>query len=99
MVGNPKRAATLADRKEVAIAPALFDVESPRASQTLLAILMPAIIFMLPAAGIALIALAIRILKNRATRTAALVAAPLPLAASGPLLEIGYQLAHGRFCC
>ncbi len=83
----------------VAIALALVDLESPRASQTLLAILMPAIVFMLPAAGIALIALAIRTLKNRATRIAALVAAPLPLAVSGLLLLIGYQLAHGRFCC
>ena len=83
----------------VAIALALADVESPRASQTLLPILLPAIVFVLPAAGIALIALAIRTLKNRATRIAALVAAPLPLAVSGLLLLIGYQLAHGRFCC
>jgi hypothetical protein len=53
----------------------------------------------LPAAGIALIALAIRTLKNRTTRIAALVAAPLPFAVSGLLLLIGYQLAHTRFCC
>ena len=83
----------------VAIALALADVESPRASQTLLAILMPAVVFVLATAGIALIALAIRTLKNRATRIASLVAAPLPLAVSGVLLLIGYQLAHARFCC
>jgi len=61
----------------VAIALALVDVESPRASQTLLPILLPAIIFVLPGASIALIALAMRTLKNRATRIVALVAAPL----------------------
>ncbi len=83
----------------VAIALALADIESPRASQTLLAILMPAIVFVLATAGIALIAVAIRTLKNRATRIAALIAAPLPLAVSGVLLLIGYQLAHTRFCC
>ena len=83
----------------IAIALALADFESPRASQTLLAILLPAIVFVLPAASIALVALATRTLKNRATRIAALVAAPLPLAVSGVLLLIGYQLAHARFCC
>jgi hypothetical protein len=83
----------------VAIALALVDVESPQASQTLLAILMPAIVFVLPAAGIGLIALAIRTLKNRATRIAAFVAAPIPLAVTGVLLLVGYQLAHARFCC
>jgi hypothetical protein len=83
----------------VAIALALADVESPRASQALLPILLPAIVFVLPAASIALIALAIRTLKNRAMRIAALVAAPIPLAVSGVLLLIGYQLAHARFCC
>jgi hypothetical protein len=83
----------------VAIALALLDVESPRASQTLLPILMSGIVFVLPAAGIALIVLPIRTLKNRATRVAALVAAPLPLAVTGLLLLIGYQLAHARFCC
>jgi hypothetical protein len=83
----------------VAIALALTDIESPRASQTLLAILLPAIVFVLPAASIALIALAMRTLKDRATRIGALVAAPLPLAVSGVLLLIGYQLAHARFCC
>lgn len=60
---------------------------------------MPAIIFVLPAAGIALIALAVRTLKNRATRIAALVAAAIPLAVTGALLLIGYQLSHARFCC
>lgn len=83
----------------VAIALALADVESPRASQTLLAILLPTIVLVLPAASIALITLAMRTLKNRATRIAALVAAPLPLAVSGLFLLIGYQLAHTRFCC
>jgi hypothetical protein len=60
---------------------------------------MPAIIFVLPAAGVALIALAVRTLKNRATRIAALVGAAIPLAVTGGLLLIGYQLSHARFCC
>jgi hypothetical protein len=83
----------------VAVALALADVEAARASQTLLAILLPAIVFVLPATSIALIAVAMRTLKNRVTRITALVAAPLPLAVSGVLLLIGYQLAHARFCC
>ncbi|MGA2760804.1 MAG: hypothetical protein ABSF08_10850 [Candidatus Cybelea sp.] len=83
----------------VAIALALVAIESPRASQALLPILMPAIVFVLPAAGIALIALAVRTLKNRATRIAALVGAAIPLAVTGGLLLIGYQLSHARFCC
>jgi len=83
----------------IAIALALTSYESARASQPLLGILTLATVLVLPAAGIALIAVAIRALKNRATQIAALVAAPLPLAFCGVMLLIGYQLAHARFCC
>lgn len=83
----------------VAVALALIDIELPRASQTLLPILYPSIVLVLTLAGVALIVLAIRPLKNRATRILALIAAPLPMAAGGALVLIAFMLAHARFCC
>lgn len=83
----------------VAISLALIDVEFPRASETLLPILYPGVVLALAVAGVALIILAIRVLKHSATRIAALVAAPLPIATSGVLVLIGFLLAHSRFCC
>lgn len=83
----------------VAVALALIDVGLPRASQTLLPILYPSVVLALAVAGVSLVVLAIRALKHRATRIAAFIAAPLPLAASGVLMLIAYLLAHSRFCC
>ena len=83
----------------IAISLALIDVEFPRASQTLLPILYPAVILTLAVSGVTLIILAIHVLKHRATRIAAVVAAPLPIATSGVLLLIAFVLAHSRFCC
>lgn len=83
----------------IAISLALVDVEFPRASQTLLPVLYPSVVLTLAVAGVALIILAIRVLKYPATRITALVAAPLPVAVSGVLVQIAVTLAHGRFCC
>lgn len=83
----------------VAICLALIDIEFPRASQTLLPILYPSVVLALAGAGVALVILAIRVLKHRATRIAAVIAAPLPIATSGVLLLIAFMLAHSRFCC
>jgi hypothetical protein len=83
----------------VTVALALIDLEFPRASQTLLPILYPSIVLALGLAGVALIALAVRALKHRATRIVALIAAPLPIAVSAVLVLIAYLLAHSRFCC
>lgn len=83
----------------VAIAFALIDFEFPRASQTLLPILYPSVTLALPVAGVALIIVAIRPLKDRAIRIVALIAAPLPIATGGVLVLIAYMLAHSRFCC
>lgn len=83
----------------IAISLALVDVGFPRASQTLLPILYPSVVLTLAAAGVALIILAIRVLKHRGTRIAALVAAPLPMATSGVLMLIALMLANSRFCC
>jgi hypothetical protein len=83
----------------IAISLALIEVEFPRASQTLLSILYPTVVLALALSGAALIILAIRVLKHRATRIAALVAAPLPMATICVLLLIAFMLAHSRFCC
>lgn len=83
----------------IAISLALIDVAFPRASQTLLPILYPTVVLALALSGAALIILAIRALKHPATRIAAVVAAPLPMATSGVLLLIALTLAHSRFCC
>lgn len=83
----------------VAVALALVDFEFPRADQTLLPILYPSVVLALAVAGVALIILAIRGLKRRAMRIAALIAAPLPLAVSGVLVLISIMLANSRFCC
>jgi hypothetical protein len=64
-----------------------------------LSILYPTVVLALALSGAALIILAIRVLKHRATRIAAVVAAPLPMATSGVLLLIALTLAHSRFCC
>jgi hypothetical protein len=63
----------------VAIALAVANVDFSRASQPLLGIIILSVV-LAPAAGIALIALAGRTLKNRATRIVALVAVPVPVA-------------------
>jgi hypothetical protein len=83
----------------IAFSLALIEIEFPRASQTLLSILYPTVVLALALSGAALIILAIRVLKHRATRIAAVVAAPLPMATSGVLLLIAFMLAHSRFCC
>ncbi|MGC2407314.1 MAG: hypothetical protein WA431_12975 [Candidatus Cybelea sp.] len=83
----------------IAISLALVDAGFPRASQTLLPILYPGVGLTLAVSGVALIILAIRILKHRATRIVAVVAAVLPMATSVVLLLIALVLAHSRFCC
>lgn len=83
----------------VAISLALIDVEFPRADETLLPILYLSVVLTLSVAGIALVVLAISVLKYPATRIAALVAAPLPMATCAVLMLIAYMLAHSRFCC
>jgi hypothetical protein len=83
----------------VAISLALIDVEFPRASQTLLPILYPGVVLILAASAVALIILAIRVLKHCATRIGAVIAALVPMATSAVLLLIAFMLAHSRFCC
>jgi lysylphosphatidylglycerol synthetase-like protein (DUF2156 family) len=83
----------------IALSLALIDYEFPRASEAVLPILYPGVVFALAVSGLALAALAFRSLKNRTIRIAAIVAAPLPLAVSGVLILISYLLAHSRFCC
>lgn len=83
----------------LAIALALVDVEFPRASQTLLPILYPSVVLILVVSGAALVVLAVRVLRHRATRILALVAAPLPLAISAVLILIAFLLSHSRYCC
>jgi hypothetical protein len=83
----------------IAISLALIDVGFPRASQTLLPVLYPGVVLALTFSGVVLIILAIRVLKHRVTRIAAVVAAPFPIATSGVLLLIAVILAHSRFCC
>lgn len=83
----------------IAISLALIDVEFPRASETLLPVLYPSVVLALAVAGVALIILAISVLKHRLTRIVALIAAPLPMVTSGVLVLIAYMLAHSRFCC
>lgn len=83
----------------ITVALVLIDLEFARASQTLLPILYPSVTLALAVAGVALIIVAIRVLKHRAMRIVALIAAPLPMAVGGVLILIAYLLAHSRFCC
>lgn len=83
----------------VAISLALVDLEFPRADQALLPLLYPSVVLILGVAGVALIVLAIRILKNRVTRITALFASPLPMVTSAVLVLIAVILSHSRFCC
>lgn len=83
----------------VAIGLALIDVGLPRATQSVLPILYLSVVLALAFSGVALVVLAILALKHRATRIAALLAAPLPLAAAVVLVLIGFMLANSRFCC